>query len=122
MHHDLPYRELGKTGVKVSPIGVGGFHLGFPDNPEGAISIVRGAIDHGITFMNNSWDYHNGESERRLGEALKDGYRAFAPGGAIEAMVEARDADKVSFLGFTGRKDPDIHLKMLSQDFEWDTV
>jgi predicted aldo/keto reductase-like oxidoreductase len=131
----------------------------------------RGARHSGINFLDSSWDYHNGESERRLGEALKGGYReraflmakvdgrtrdaarkqldqslqrlrvdyldlwqlheviryedvdrVFAPGGAIEAMVEARDAGKVRFIGFTGHKDPDIHHTMLAQDFEWDTV
>jgi len=171
MNHDIPYRELGRTGEKVSIVGVGGFHLGLPDNPADAVAMVREAIDAGITFMDNSWDYHNGESERRLGEALKDGYRerafvmtkvdgrtkeaasaqldqslqrlqadyidlwqlhevirfedvnrAFAPGGAIEAMVEARDEGKVRFIGFTGHKDPDVHRRMLAQDFEWDTV
>ncbi len=75
MNHEMPYRELGKTGEKVSGIGVGGYHLGFPDNPADAVGIVREAIDRGITFLDASWDYHNGESERRLGEALKGGYR-----------------------------------------------
>jgi predicted aldo/keto reductase-like oxidoreductase len=171
MDHDMQYRELGRTGEKVSIIGVGGFHLGLPHRPADAVAIVRGAIDAGITFLDNSWDYHSGESERRMGEALKDGYRerafvmtkvdgrtkeaasaqldqslerlqidcidlwqlhevirfedvdrAFAHDGAIEAMVEARDEGKVRFIGFTGHKDPNIHRKMLEQDFEWDTV
>jgi predicted aldo/keto reductase-like oxidoreductase len=171
MNDEIPYRDLGKTGEKASIIGVGGFHLGMPANPGDAIRIVCRAIDRGINFMDNSWDYNYGESEHRLGASLKHGYRdrafvmtkfdgrtrdaarkqlnqslrrlqvdyldlwqlhevirfedvdrAFAPGGAAEAMVEARDAGKVRFLGFTGHKDPAIHLKMLEQDFEWDTV
>jgi aryl-alcohol dehydrogenase-like predicted oxidoreductase len=171
MNHDMPYRELGRTGEKVSIIGLGGFHLGLPANPADAVGIVREAIDRGVTFLDNSWDYHNGESERRMGQALKDGYRdrafvmtkvdgrtkeaasaqldqslerlqvdyidlwqlhevirdmdvdrVFAPGGAMEAMVEARDAGTVRFIGFTGHKDPDIHRRMLAQDFVWDTV
>jgi predicted aldo/keto reductase-like oxidoreductase len=171
MDHDMQYRELGRTGEKVSIIGVGGFHLGLPHRPADAVAIVRGAIDAGITFLDNSWDYHSGESERRMGEALKGGYRerafvmtkvdgrtreaaraqldqslqrlqvdyidlwqlhevirfedvdrVFTPGGAIEAMVEARDEGSVRFIGFTGHKDPAIHRRMLAQDFAWDTV
>ncbi|HDR72947.1 MAG TPA: aldo/keto reductase [Methanoculleus sp.] len=71
----MPYRELGSTGEKVSIIGVGGFHLGLPRSTADVVDLVREAIEQGITFFDNSWDYHNGESERRLGEALKDGYR-----------------------------------------------
>lgn len=171
MIQKMPYRELGSTGVKVSIIGVGGFHLGLLENPADSVSIVREAIDSGVNFLDNSWDYHRGESERRMGEALKDGYRerafvmtkvdgrtkeaaraqldqslqrlgvdcidlwqlhevirisdverVFAPGGAIEAMIEARDEGLVRFLGFTGHKDPDLHLMMLAQDFSWDAV
>ncbi|MDG6256897.1 MAG: aldo/keto reductase [Methanomicrobiaceae archaeon] len=75
MKYEMPYRELGSTGEKVSIIGVGGFHLGLPRNPADVVDLVREAIEQGINFFDNSWDYHNGESERRLGEALKDGYR-----------------------------------------------
>ncbi len=171
MNHEMPYRELGRTGEKVSIVGVGGYHLGLPDNPADAVGIVREAIDRGVNFLDCSWNYHDGESERRLGEALRDGYReraflmtkvdgrtadaarrqldqslerlqvdcidlwqlhevirytdidrVFAPGGAIEAMVEARDEGKVRYIGFTGHKDPDVHLRMLESDFAWDTV
>ncbi|MDT8357632.1 MAG: aldo/keto reductase [Methanomicrobiaceae archaeon] len=171
MNQNMPYRELGTTGEKVSIIGIGGFHLGIPQDPAEAVSLVREAIDSGINFLDNSWDYHRGESERRMGEALKGGYRerafvmtkvdgrtkeaaraqleeslhrlgvdcidlvqlhevirfsdvkrAFAPGGAIEAMVEARDEGLVRFIGFTGHKDPDIQLRMLDHEFAWDAV
>ena len=64
MTHDMPYRELGRTGEMVSIIGVGGFHLGLPHRPVDAVEIVREAIDAGITFLDDSWDYHHGESER----------------------------------------------------------
>jgi len=70
----IPYRVLGSTGEKVSVVGLGGFHLGRPNEPE-AIRIVRTAIDNGINFMDNSWDYNAGVSEIRMGKALKDGYR-----------------------------------------------
>src|SRR5437899_12929349 len=73
---DMPYRTLGDTGEKVSLVGVGGWHLGLPkvDEPL-AIRIVRTAIDRGINFMDNSWDYNEGKSEKRMGQALRDGYR-----------------------------------------------
>jgi aryl-alcohol dehydrogenase-like predicted oxidoreductase len=139
------YRTLGRTGEKISAIGLGGAHLGIPKNEQDAIRLIRTAIDRGITFMDNSWDYHNGESERRLGKALRDGYRnkvflmtkfdgrtkaaaaqqideslkrlqtdhldllqvhevirledpdrVFAPGGAIEALLDARKTGKTS--------------------------
>lgn len=167
---EMVYRQLGKTGERVSAIGLGGFHMGIPD-PLTSERIVHAAIAGGITFMDNSWDYHNGESEVRMGRALKGGYRdrvflmtkvdgqtresassqldqclrrlqtdcidlvqlheiirhedpdrIFGPGGAIEALVEARKAGKLRYIGFTGHKDPKIHLKMLAQDFAWDTV
>src|SRR5258707_1688236 len=69
------YRTLGKTGEKVSAIGLGGYHIGHPPDPADGIGIVRRAIDRGITFMDNCWDYHGGESERRIGGALRDGFR-----------------------------------------------
>ncbi len=171
MNQGMPYRKLGRTGEKVSILGVGGFHLGLPHKPADAVNLVREAIDAGINFLDNSWDYHHGESERRMGEALKGGYRerafvmtkvdgrtkeaanaqleeslerlqvdyidlwqlhevirfddvdrVFAPGGAMEAMVEARDEGRVRYIGFTGHKDPAIHRHMLAQEFAWDTV
>jgi aryl-alcohol dehydrogenase-like predicted oxidoreductase len=158
---DMPYRILGRTGERISAIGLGGFHIGSPSEEEG-IRIVRGAIDRGINFMDNSWDYHGGGSETRMGKALRDGYRdkaflmtkidgrtkssaarqideslqrlqtdhvdlmqfheiirmedpdrIFAEGGGMEAMLEAKQAGKVRYIGFTGHKDPAIHLRML---------
>lgn len=171
MAEQIPYRTLGKTGEKVSILGLGGAHLRGIKNHSEAIGLIKEAIDRGITFMDNSWDYGEGESEERMGEALKGGYRdrvflmtkidgrtkkaarsqldeslkrlrveyvdliqlhevirwsdpeiSFAPSGAMDALVEARDAGKVRYIGFTGHKDPGMHLKMLEQDFDWDTV
>ncbi len=162
----MQYRTLGRTGEKVSIVGLGGFHIGNPPEAEG-IRLIRTAIDNGITFMDNCWDYHGGLSEERMGRALRDGYRQkvflmtkidgrdrktaarqledslrrfqtdhidllqmhevfrpndpdriFAPGGALEALYDARKAGKVRFLGFTGHKDPEIHLKMLQTGFQ----
>src|SRR5215471_5692299 len=72
---DMPTRALGRTGEKVSAIGLGGYHIGMPKDPAEGIRIVRSAVDRGITFMDNCWDYNDGESERRMGQALGDGYR-----------------------------------------------
>src|SRR5262245_59373340 len=72
---DMPTRALGRSGEKVSAIGLGGYHVGVPKDPAEGIRIVRSAVDRGITFMDNCWDYHDGESERRMGQALRDGYR-----------------------------------------------
>src|SRR5882757_8768445 len=171
---DIPYRKLGRTGEKVSAIGVGGFHIGNPPEEEG-IRIIRTAIDRGINFMDNSWDYHDGGSEVRMGKALKDGYREkafpmtkidgrtkasaakqideslkrlqtdvidlmqfheiirmedpdriFAEGGAMEAVQAAKKAGKIRFIGFTGHKDPLVHLRMLEvaeqHKFHFDTA
>jgi aryl-alcohol dehydrogenase-like predicted oxidoreductase len=170
------YRELGSTGQKVSAIGIGGWHLGLKTVDESlAIRIVRTAIDGGINFLDNSWDYNDGASEIRMGKALRDGYRAkaflmtkidgrskasataqldeslrrfgvdhidlvqhhevlryedphriFDPDGANAALVRARDAGKIRYIGFTGHKDPRIHLYMLEvagqNSFVFDTV
>jgi uncharacterized protein len=160
----VPKRTLGRTGEKISMVGIGGYHLGKPDLAEKeATRIIRTALDEGINFLDNCWDYNNGESERRMGNALRDGYRQkaflmtkidgrnkataanqihdslkrlqtdridllqfhevirdsdpdriFAPGGAIEAAREAQKAGKIRYIGFTGHKSPDVHLKMLS--------
>jgi aryl-alcohol dehydrogenase-like predicted oxidoreductase len=157
------YRTLGHTGEKVSAIGLGGWHLGLSHVDEAlSIRIVRSAIDRGITFMDNSWDYNDGASEKRMGKALRDGYRdkvtlmtkidgrskqeaakqldeslkrfqtdridlvqhhevirfedphrIFDPEGANAALLEARKAGKIRFIGFTGHKDPHIHLHTL---------
>ena len=156
------YRTLGKTGEKVSALGLGGYHIGTPADAAEGVRIVRSAIDRGVTFMDNCWDYYDGESERRMGLALRDGYRQkvflmtkfdgrtrestarqiheslkrlrtdtidliqyhenirledpdrfFASGGPLEALVEARKAGKIRHIGFTGHKDPLVHLRML---------
>jgi predicted aldo/keto reductase-like oxidoreductase len=167
-------RALGSTGEQVSLLGVGGFHIGVPDEQTG-IAIVRRAIDHGITFMDNCWDYNDGQSEIRMGKALRDGYRdrcflmtkidgrtrqaaaqqideslrrlqtdhidlvqhheiirledpdrIFARGGAQEALAEAKAAGKLRYIGFTGHKDPLVHLRMLDtarqHGFHFDAV
>jgi aryl-alcohol dehydrogenase-like predicted oxidoreductase len=173
---DMPYRILGRTGERVSAIGLGGWHLAFGHLDEQAtVRIVRTAVDRGITFLDNSWDYWNGESERRMGKALGDGYRArvflmtkidgrskreagrqldeslrrlgtdridlvqhhevirfedpdriFDEDGAQAALVEARAAGKLRYIGFTGHKDPHIHLYTLEvakkHGFTFDTV
>lgn len=173
---DMLYRTLGRTGEQVSALGMGGFHLGQHGLTEGeSIRLIRTAVDRGITFMDNSWDYNEGQSEIRMGKALKDGYRQkvflmtkidgrtkevaerqietclerlqtdhvdllqhheiirfddpdriFAEGGAVEAVVEAKNAGKIRYLGFTGHKDPHIHLYMLKvageHGFHFDTV
>ncbi len=170
------YRVLGNTGERVSPIGLGGWHLGLPTvNEQLSLRIVRTAIDRGINFMDNSWDYNGGTSEIRMGKALRDGYRdkvilmtkidgrskreaarqleeslrrlqtdridlvqhhevirfedphrIFDPEGANAALVEARAAGKLRYVGFTGHKDPRIHLHMLEvgmeHGFVFDTV
>ncbi|HSQ65884.1 MAG TPA: aldo/keto reductase, partial [Polyangiaceae bacterium] len=173
-HATMPMSLLGRTGERVSRIGLGGYHLGIPDEQE-AIRIVRSAIDRGVTFMDNCWDYNDGKSEERMGKALRDGYRrkvflmtkidgrtrelaarqldqslgrlgtevidlvqihevirasdpaaCFAPGGCIEALLEAKKAGKLRYIGFTGHKDPSIHAAMLetadAHHFEFDTI
>lgn len=155
------YRKLGSTGERVSAIGIGGAHLGKPSEDE-AIQIVRSALDRGITFLDNCWDYSNGECEVRMGKALRDGYRQkaflmtkfdgrtkqaaaqqidqslrrfqtdhidliqyhenirlddpdrfFAEGGPLEALLAAKQAGKIRYIGFTGHKDPLVHERML---------
>jgi predicted aldo/keto reductase-like oxidoreductase len=71
----IPYRSLGRTGEKVSVIGLGGYHLARQSDPEESIRIIRTGIDEGINFLDNCWDYNGGESEIRMGKALRDGYR-----------------------------------------------
>src|SRR5208283_151136 len=134
---EIPLRTLGRTGQKVSAIGLGGFHIGGRMSENESIQIIRYAIDNGITFMDNCWDYNEGASEIRMGKALKDGYRnkvilmtdpekIFSPGGSMEAVLAAKKAGKIRYIGFTGHKSPDIHLKMLQtakeNKFFFDTV
>ena len=172
---EIPYRILGRTGERVSIIGLGGFHIVKQNNENESIQIVRTAIDNGINFMDNCWDYNNGLSEIRMGKALRDGYRnkvflmtkidghdsktaakqlneslkrlqtdvidllqihevirmtdpeiIFSPGGTMEALIAAKKAGKIRYIGFTGHKSPDIHLKMLQtareNGFKFDTV
>jgi predicted aldo/keto reductase-like oxidoreductase len=172
---NMIYRELGRTGERVSAIGIGGYHLGKQQNPDESIRLLRTAIDRGITFMDNCWDYNGGISEVRMGQALRDGYRQkvflmtkidgrdkntaarqieqslgrlqtdvidllqfhevirlddpdviFAPGGAIEVVLEAKQAGKIRYIGFTGHKDPSVHLRMFEtadkHSFHFDTV
>ena len=170
------YRTLGSTEERVSAIGVGGWHLGLKEVDEKlAIRIVRSAIDRGINFLDNCWDYNEGASEERMGKALRDGYRdrafvmtkidgrskkeaakqleeslkrldidyidlvqhheilrfedphrIFHPEGANAALLEARESGKLRYIGFTGHKDPRIHLYMLEvaseNGFKFDTV
>jgi len=159
----IPYRTLGRSNEKVSIVGLGGYHLGKQADPQESIRIIRTGLDEGINFLDNCWDYNGGESEIRMGNALRDGYRqkAFlmskidgrskaaassqideslrrlqtdridllqfhevirendpdrilAEGGAMEAVLQAQKAGKIRFIGFTGHKSPDIHLKMLA--------
>jgi len=170
------YRMLGQTGEKVSALGLGGYHVGKSElTDEESIHLIRTALDRGMNFLDNCWDYNNGVSEIRMGKALRDGYRQkaflmtkidgrtkqaaaqqineslsrlqtdhvdlmqfhevirledpdriFAAGGAMEAMLEAKQAGKVRFIGFTGHKDPYVHLRMLdmakAHDFHFDAV
>ena len=158
----IPYRTLGRSKEKVSLIGLGGYHLGKQADPQESIRIIRAGLDEGVNFLDNCWDYNGGESEIRMGNALRDGYRQkaflmtkidgrtkaaatsqineslrrlqtdridllqfhevirdtdpdriFAEGGGMGAVLEAQKAGKVRFIGFTGHKSPDIHLKML---------
>jgi aryl-alcohol dehydrogenase-like predicted oxidoreductase len=176
MDAPLPTRVLGRTGETVSAIGLGGWHLALPHVDEALSSrIIRSAIDRGITFMDNSWDYNDGRSELRMGKALRDGYRErvflmtkidgrskkeaarqldeslrrlgtdrvdlvqhheiiryedphriFDPHGANAALLDAREAGKLRYIGFTGHKDPWIHVHMLEvaedRGFTFDTV
>jgi predicted aldo/keto reductase-like oxidoreductase len=171
----MPYRALGRTGETVSLVGLGGYHLARQSDVAESIRIIRTGIDEGINFLDNCWDYNGGESEIRMGKALRDGYRqkaflmtkidgrtktaavtqlneslrrlqtdridllqfhevirdsdpdrVFAEGGAMEAVLEAKKAGKVRFIGFTGHKSPEIHLKMLAtaskHGFRFDAV
>ena len=172
---NMQYRSLGSTGEKVSLVGLGGYHLGMQADESESIAIIRKALDSGINFLDNSWDYNDGVSEVRMGKALREGYRAkaflmtkidgrdgktasqqidqslkrlqtdhidlmqfheiirlgepervFAPKGALEAVLAAKKAGKIRYIGLTGHKNPEVHLKMFAtakaHDFHFDTV
>jgi predicted aldo/keto reductase-like oxidoreductase len=163
----MPYRTLGRSSEKVSLVGLGGYHIGSQKDEAESLRIIRTAIDSGINFLDNCWDYHDGESEVRMGKALRDGYRKkvflmtkidgqvkdvaarqideslrrlqtdvidllqfhevirpgdperiLGPNGSLEAALEAKKSGKLRYIGFTGHKDPDIHLKMLDTAFK----
>jgi aryl-alcohol dehydrogenase-like predicted oxidoreductase len=162
----VPARTLGRSGEKVSIVGLGGYHIGMQSDEQDSIRIIRTALDNGINFLDNCWDYNGGQSELRMGKALRDGYRQkaflmtkidgqtrkaaaqqldeslrrlqtdhidllqfhevirdndptriFAEGGGIETVLAARKQGKVRYIGFTGHKSPDIHVKMLETGF-----
>ena len=167
---EIPRRSFGRTGVEVSAIGLGGYHMGVPKDEQEAIRIIHEAMDAGIDFMDNAWEYNDGVSEQRLGKALRgrrdkafvmtkvcthgrdrkvamqqleqslrrlqtdhidlwqihevvydnDPELHFARGGVIEALEQAKKEGKVRFVGFTGHKDPTLHLKMLSYNYPFD--
>lgn len=167
----IPTRPLGNTGVKVSMLGLGGHHIGRIKDDNQSIRLIRKAIDMGVTFVDNAWEYHSGRSEELMGRGLADGYRKkaflmtkhhgrdkrmamahledslrrlrtdtidlwqfheivyeddpdmiFAPNGGIEAADLAKKQGKVRFIGFTGHRDPLLHLKMLAYGYPWDAV
>ncbi len=168
---EVPTRPFGRTGIPVSILALGGWHLGLPKTERESTRLVHAAIDRGITFMDNAWDYNEGVSEIRMGKALvgrrdqvflmtkccthgrdartamtqldeslrrlRTDYldlwqihevifddepgRYFARGGAVEALDRARQQGKVRFVGFTGHKNPDLHLEMLAHDYPWDS-
>jgi aryl-alcohol dehydrogenase-like predicted oxidoreductase len=177
MSTEMQYRTLGRSGERVSAIGLGGWHIGFKGQTDAeSIRIIHAAIDRGINFLDNSWDYNEGASEKRMGQALKaagyreraflmtkidgrskseaarqldeslrrlqtdridlvqhhevlrfeDPHRIFDPEGAHTALIEARQAGKLRYIGFTGHKDPQIHLHTLdvaaAHGFTFDAV
>ncbi len=171
----VPYRMLGRTGARVSMVGLGGYHIGIQSDEQESIRLIRMALDGGINFLDNCWDYNGGTSEIRMGKALREGYRQkaflmtkldgqtkkaaaaqieesltrlqtdridllqfhevirmtdperiFGPEGGMEAVLAAQKAGKVRFIGFTGHKNPAMHLHMLERadthKFHFDAV
>jgi predicted aldo/keto reductase-like oxidoreductase len=168
---EIPQRPLGATGVLVSALGLGGYHIAMAGSQREGIRIVHAAIDAGVTFMDNAWEYHDGKAEHIMGKALanrrdrvflmtkvcthgrdkreamrqleqslrrlktdyldlwqihecayyNDPDRHFMRGGVVEALGQAKRQGKVRFIGFTGHKDPRIHLEMLAHDYPFDT-
>ena len=170
--NSMPMRKFGRQDVRVSALGFGGHHLGEAADEGTAVRLVRDAVDGGITFFDNCWEYHRGKSELWMGKGLK-GVRAkvflmtkvcthgrdkdmalrmldeslrrlqtdhldlwqihgvsfendpdlfIRANGAAEALAQAKKQGKVRFVGFTGHKDPAIHLKMLATNFPFDSV
>jgi aryl-alcohol dehydrogenase-like predicted oxidoreductase len=167
-----PRRPMGKTGLQVSILGMGGFHLGTVPTQKEVTEMAAKALDHGINFFDNAWEYHKGVSEERVGIALKgkrdqaivmtkvcthgrkkdlamqmleqsltrlqtdhldvwqvheviyynDPELAYDVDGVLEALTKAKQQGKVRFVGFTGHKNPSIHLDMLNRGFQFDTV
>ncbi len=167
---EIPTRPFGHTGERVSLLGLGGWHLGVPKTDRDAIRLAHAAIDAGVTFLDNAWDYNDGLSEERMGKAIADRRAAvflmtkvcthgrdgkvamkqledslrrlrtdyldlwqihevvfddeperhFARGGVVEALDRAKQQGKVRYVGFTGHKDPALHLAMLAKDYAWD--
>ncbi len=168
----VPKRPMGSTGLQVSIIGMGGYHLGTAAGQQEVNEMVAKAMDHGINFFDNAWEYHKGMSEERVGVALvgkrdqaivmtkvcthgrkkdvamkmleesltrlqtdhldvwqvheviyyNDPEKAYDPDGVLEALTAARQQGKVRFVGFTGHKNPSIHLEMLNRGFHFDAV
>jgi predicted aldo/keto reductase-like oxidoreductase len=168
----IPMRPLGKTGEMVTMICLGGYHSSVHPNEADSIRLIQRAVDEGITFLDNAWDYHEGAAEERMGKAIAQGGRRdkvflmtkccgrtakdaqshledslrrlrtdhldlwqfheivydndpdwiFAADGAIETALKAKEQGKIRFLGFTGHKDPSIHLKMLEKPYPWATT
>ncbi|MBV9390904.1 MAG: aldo/keto reductase, partial [Verrucomicrobia bacterium] len=168
----IPLRAFGTSGQQISALGLGGHHLGDAEDEETAIQIVHQAVEGGITFFDNCWEYNRGKSENWMGKGLtgfrdqvflmtkvcthgRDGSLAtqmleqslrrlrtdhldlwqihgvsfdndpelfIRPGGAAEALMKAKEKGQVRFLGFTGHKMPEIHLKMLRTGFPFDAV
>jgi aryl-alcohol dehydrogenase-like predicted oxidoreductase len=170
LSRSIDRRPFGRHPDRVSVIGLGGYHLGKPKTVAEAVRIVHEAIDAGVNFLDNAWEYHDGESERRMGRAIADRRgsvflmtkvcthgrdakvamrqldeslrrlrtdyldlwqihecvyandpdRHYARGGVVEALERAKAQGKVRYVGFTGHKDPEIHLRMLSFGFPYD--
>ena len=168
----VPKRAMGSTGLQCSIIGMGGYHLGTASTQMEVNNMVAKALDHGINFFDNAWEYHKGVSEERVGEALKgkrdeaivmtkvcthgrkkdvamkqleesltrlrtdhldvwqvhevvyynDPEKIYMSDGVLEALTAAKQQGKVRFVGFTGHKDPSIHLEMLNRGYKFDTV
>ncbi len=168
----IPLRPLGRFGQMVTMIALGGHHSTRHEQEKESIRLIQRAVDEGIHFMDNCWDYHDGIAEERMGKALAEGGRRdkvflmtkvcgrsakeaqsnledslrrlktdhidlwqfheivydndpdwiFADDGAIHPGLKAVKEGKVRYLGFTGHKDPSIHLKMLSKPYEWASV